>query len=96
MWIIQDRDISDASLCAKDALAIVHKSFKDIMIDVEKSISHYHQYDHTYKSLDYFDNQCLPESVLVWAKKMKQLRDEISQFKTKKKEDTVLERVLIE
>ena len=87
IWVIHEVATINEATCSTDELAIVHKSFEDVLRDIGSA--------HKYMDSDYFDSNCLPQSILGWAKRMKDINDQI-----KEKRDTTMvstnSKVLIE
>lgn len=87
IWVIHEVGAINDATCSTDELAIVHKTFEDVLRDVGSA--------HSYMKSDYFDSNCLPQSILGWAKKMREIADRIDANKdsTDKRAST---RVLID
>ena len=87
IWVLNETTGMSGTTCSPDELAIVHKSFEEVMADVGSA--------HSYMKSDYFNSECLPQSVLGWAKRMRDIGDKIESRRddTTKRADA---RVLIE
>ena len=73
IWVIHEVAAINEATCSTDELAIVHKTFEDVLRDIGSA--------HKYMNSDYFDSNCLPQSILGWAKRMKDISDKIQENK---------------
>ena len=78
IWVIQELSTSSSATLTTDQLAIVHKPFEEVLEDITSA--------HEYMNSDYFTANCpedgdvkLPQSILGWAKRMRDISDKINE-----------------